>query len=128
MGYFREKFNWVTVLLGLVAALFLYGVWKYLPPYFQAREVDESLARVKYEAIRVPWERLNSREGEVMIERLIKEIEALGVDPGSLEVYFSEDFDAVHADYATVVVHPVIGATTLEFHRRVEIPRDIDEL
>jgi hypothetical protein len=114
----------VTTLLLALAVLFVYGVWKFVPPFMQALEVDESLSRVKYEAARLPWEKLDSRVGEDMLARCEHEIEELGVDPDTLEVYFSPDFHSVHADYTAVLTHPLVGTTTLKFHREQEIRRD----
>jgi hypothetical protein len=111
------------VTLAGLAALLLYAGWKYLPVFIQSRKVDEVLTSIRSEAAHLSWDRLNSREGEQLLERATREIVALGVDETDLQVYFAPDYRSVHADYTVELEYPLVGTTTLEFHREDKIPR-----
>jgi hypothetical protein len=116
------RLNVVNVALALIAASLVYLGWTFIPVYWQAHKVDNALSEVKWEASRINLYEDDPR-GEAMLERLRQAAYDLKIDDRFLEVYFSEDHTSVHMDYVVDVRHFFGKTTSLEFHRKQEIPQ-----
>jgi hypothetical protein len=124
VGLFRGRhINLVSVTLTLLLLAAGYLGWKFVPVYWQAHKVDTALTRTRWEASKIHLVTSDSREPR-LLDSLREEILSLGVDERFLEVYFAPDYTSVHADYTALVHHPFGKVTTLEFERRVKVPRD----
>ncbi|MBT8492919.1 MAG: hypothetical protein KJO07_07645 [Deltaproteobacteria bacterium] len=114
-------FNLVTVFVALVLAGAGYGTWKFAPPYWQAQKVDQVLAKARFDAAKINLYSGDSR-AEGIANWVRDEVIKLGVDERFLEVYFNDDFTALHANYKVHVKHLVGGTTTLDFQRSLKVP------
>ena len=124
MGFrLRASINPVTIVLTLVLIGAGYAGYKFIPPYWQAQQVDNQLSAAKWEA-----SKLNlfdsADQAKVLVDRTREHLIELGIDERYLSVYFGADYTSLHADYYVFVTHPFGKTTTLEFRRSLSIPRD----
>ncbi len=122
MGKGPRRINPVSVLTVAVFAAVIYAAVRFVPVYLDANKVDTILDEARHEA-----STLNEFSSDSAIERVTETVRDkildLGVEDELLEVYFSDEMDALHADFTIVVQHPFGLSTSLDFERSVAIQR-----
>ncbi len=122
MGKSRN-INFVSVILVVLFAAVGFVGWKLAPVFWQRAHVDTELAKIKFEASKIHLRESDDREVE-LLEQLQQGIIDLGVQEQHLNVYFSPDYTAIHADYSVVVTFPFDYQYHFDFQRQETIPRD----
>ncbi|HEV8321809.1 MAG TPA: hypothetical protein VG389_09365 [Myxococcota bacterium] len=113
------SFNWVTLVLLLVAAATVYAAWKFLPPWWQQFEVKSALGEIAFKARGEGDEKALGRE----VEARLSDLGVALVDPPTWQWTDTEVHLRVH--YRVAVVHPghFLAPTILDFTPEASVPR-----
>lgn len=122
-----RKINLVSTVLILIAVGGAYSAWKFGPIYWKKYKVEEVLGSAKSAAEGTRIDRLNpagqSKEEDRIVEVATNHIIELGITPEEhgLQVYFTEGYRSINADYTVIVQHPFGKSTKLDFRLRANI-------
>jgi hypothetical protein len=124
-----SSFNLVTVLVILGIAAAAYGGIKFGKVLWQGWKVDEALDEQKILLTQADVARLDPGQRDAtaadVIARSVEKLREMGIEDQPdqpIDVYYSEDFTTLHAEYKVVVTHPVGGSTVIAMHRKVKVP------
>ncbi|MCP4444472.1 MAG: hypothetical protein GY811_03895 [Myxococcales bacterium] len=122
MAKYKEprSINFVSVGMFLLLAAVIYGGWKFGPPYYRARQVDKVLDEIKRDAGRFVVDTGDPREGAIL-QQLRREVLELGVDEGTLQIYFALDHKSLNVKFTEIIEHPIGDPMEWEFHRKQKI-------
>jgi hypothetical protein len=117
-----RRLNWVTLLLILGVAAGGYWLWKFLPVYYTAWQVDTALSDGTAQAYRIAKLPAGPRStAKAEIERSVAaKVVALGVtDPKmAVRIDFTEHDAVAECDYKVEVRHAIVDETkVMEMHR-----------
>jgi hypothetical protein len=124
-----RRLNFVSFLLLLILTAGGYLAFKFVPVYWQARKVDEALDEIKMPATRFHRMNDDARRGEAdkIIARAHARLIELGIEDHPdqpLQLWFSPEFDHLHARYRVDVHHPVVNKiTAMTMDRDRDIPK-----
>ena len=103
-----------------MAAVIIYGGWKYGPPYYRARQVGGVLDEIKRDAGRFVVGTGDPRE-QAILGQLRREVLELGVDESTLQIYFGNENKSLHVEFTETIHHIVGGDMEWAFHRQEKI-------
>ncbi len=122
-----RRFNLVSIFMLLVLVAAVYLGYKFVPVYWQARQVDEELDNIKMRG--ATFYRLadeyRQREADAIVNLSIAKLHEMGLDdqPGQpIQVWFSPDYTELHARYQVIVQHPFGKQTPMTMDRVREMP------
>jgi hypothetical protein len=126
MGRGPRSFNFVTVmlLLGLVGVG--YGLWKFFPVWWQAWQVDRTLADGAARAyrLRTVREPAFTQSKEALLTDLRQKVVKLGIADPEMTVnldFIGDDHVEVRCEYRAYVVHPYVNRySELKMHRSAQ--------
>jgi hypothetical protein len=125
-----SRINLVSVFFLLVIVGGVYASVKFVPVYWQGKQVDRELDELKLRA--GDFGRLaddvRRSSSEAIVVQAIARIHELGIDDEPdqpVQVWFTPDYGELHARYRVVVAHPanVVKPTVITMERSVEVPR-----
>jgi hypothetical protein len=125
-----SRINIVNFLLLVALLAGAYGVWKFLPHYYTAWQIDrllETAGTRSYRVVRIP-EPARGRGIQEIEDDTRKAIVLLGVDDPAMTMNLSivENEAIAECDYTVIVEHPYIHKqTVLKMHRakKVDVKR-----
>jgi hypothetical protein len=113
-----------AILISLISLLVLYAAVKLLPMWWQGRKVDEVLESFRYEA-RQLHPATDEAKANKLLDDLWDKLGEMGIDEDQgLEVYFSDDWTTLYADYGIEVEFLFAFEHTFRFHRSCEFGGD----
>jgi hypothetical protein len=125
-----SRLNLVSLFFVLLIAAGAYAAAKFIPVYYQAKEVDRELDELKTRASDFNRydETYRRKTSEEIVLKATAAIHALGIEDQPdqpVEVWFSPDYGEISARYQVVVHHPgeVIKPTIMHMERTVTVPR-----
>jgi hypothetical protein len=124
-----SRLNLVSFLMLIGAAVGIYLGVKFIPVYWQARQVDSKLdeCAIELAGYNAPSD-ARDRLGEKIVAKCTAELHALGVPDQTdqpLEVWFAPDYSDLEAKYKVTVEHPFFGyvkPTVMIMHRKRRVP------
>jgi hypothetical protein len=124
-----SRLNIVSFLLAVGAAVGIYLGVKFIPVYWQARQVDEVLDTY---AVQVSGfnqaSEARDKLGEGIVQKATAELHAMGIADQTdqpLEIWFAPDYSQIEAKYEVIVNHPFWGyvkPTVMVMHRKRKVP------
>ena len=117
-------FNFVTLLLLLLALAGAYWGWKFGPVYWNRFKAEEILHEGSAEAsgIRRMNEASQLQIEQKVVASVTERLEARGIGAeNQLTVYFEGHYATLNADYVVTVKHPIGKPTLVHVHRSVGV-------
>jgi hypothetical protein len=124
-----RRLNVVSLFLLVLVAGAGYAAYKFVPVYWQAREVDQALDELKLPAATFFRMRddLRRAEADRIIARAYARLAEMGIEDHEeqpLQIWFAPDHSELHAKYRVDVRHPIIDKVTpMTMERQREIPK-----
>jgi hypothetical protein len=122
--------NLVSIFMLAVLACGIYAAVKFVPVWWLGKKVDTQLDELKLQAL--SFQRANDATrraaAESVTAQAIARIHDLGIEDQPdqpVEVWFTPDYDELHARYQIVVRHPgdLIHPTVMTVERTAVVPR-----
>jgi hypothetical protein len=122
--------NLVSILMLAVLACGIYAAVKFVPVWWLGKKVDTELDELKLQAL--SFQRASDASRRAAVENVtaqaIGRIHDLGIEDQPdqpVEVWFTPDYDELHARYQIVVRHPgnLIHPTAMTVERTAVVPR-----
>jgi hypothetical protein len=126
-----RRLNLVTLVLLLAGVAGVYLGVKFIPVWWQGREVDEQLDGFAVQAVQFARyaEELRAKDGEKIVVDAIAALHRMGIEDQvdqPLQVWFSPDWSELHARYEVIVQHnlaDLVKPTVLHMHRVRKVPQ-----
>jgi hypothetical protein len=125
-----SRINLVSGFFFLVIVGGVYVAVKFIPVYWQGKQVDRELDELRMRAS--DFHRLNEparrQIADDIVDKAVIQIHQLGVEDQAgqpVQVWFSPDYAELHARYQVLVDHPgnLIKPTVMTMDRVVEVSR-----
>ena len=126
-----RRLNFVSFLFFVAIAAGIYLGVKFVPVWWQSRQVDATLDELKMPAMAFAGSDadIRDREAERILSKAVQRLRELGVQDQAdqpLEVWFSPEYDELHARYEVIVEHnfgSLIKPTVMRMHRIRKVPQ-----
>ena|SRR5215467_10416430 len=126
-----RRLNFVSFLMLVALVVGAYLGWKFIPVWWQSRQVDEELDTFAVQAVQFPryTDEVRQRDGEKIVTSAIIALHQMGIQDQAdqpLEVWFSPDWSELHARYEIIVQHNLanlVKPTVMRMHRIRKVPQ-----
>jgi len=123
-----RRLNLVSFFMLIVVVAGAYLGYKFIPVYWQAHKIDEELDMIKMRG--AAMYRMNddakSNIADTIVNASIAKIHEMGIEDTPdqpIQVWFSPEYDELHARYQVVVQHPGGKQTILTMDRVRDMPK-----
>jgi|GEM_PF-5542572 len=100
----------------------LYAATKFVPVYMQGAEVESILDSYRHNAASLDVNDPGDSEDKIL-DAATADIIALGIEERYLEVYFTDGFETLNADYRVVVRFPFGKSVNLDMAQAIPVPQ-----
>jgi hypothetical protein len=124
-----RRLNIVSFLFILALIAGGYAAYKFVPVYWQARQIDSAVDEIIVPAAQLPLrnEDVRTKEAEDLLNRVAAKAHELGAQDQPdqpVEVWWDPDYGAIHVKYRVIVEHPaVLKPTILNLERVRKVPK-----